>query len=280
MHVGRSPRPLVDCDGRVFGALAGCPRDPQWGDVAKEAGDFILRSKELCVFSPKQATHRRGNYPSLAEGISYGGGQKRVDNLKNSTNNTRVLNTLNQNVAICRLTKFGNAALQLFAPGLYNFYEENIAKLKEDNQSLCSNFNGSVFGGATYNFGPNVVTAMHTNHANLAWGWCSVTALRNFDHKQGGHLILWDLRLVIEFPAGATILIPSAILLHSNVNINANETRCSFTQYSAGGLFRWVDCRFQTQKQFEAEGGDMKRLGPERWKHGLSMLSWWKDFKL
>ncbi|KZT07845.1 uncharacterized protein LAESUDRAFT_650433, partial [Laetiporus sulphureus 93-53] len=168
------------------------------------------------------------------------------------------------NVAICHLTKFENAALQLFALGLYTFYTENIAKLKEDNQILHSNFNSSVFGAVSYNFGPNVVITMHTDHTNLAWGWCSITALENFDHKQGEHVILWDLHLVIEFSAGTTILIPSAILLHSNVNINANKTCCSFTQYSTDGLFRWVNYRCWIQKEFEAQEGDIKQLGPER----------------
>ncbi|KAJ7624191.1 hypothetical protein B0H17DRAFT_1151319 [Mycena rosella] len=52
-----------------------------------------------------------------------------------------------------------------------------------------------------------------------AWGWCSITALGDFDPNKGGHLILWDLRLAIRFPPGSTILIPSALLHHSNVAI-------------------------------------------------------------
>ncbi|KAJ7937906.1 hypothetical protein B0H13DRAFT_1580401, partial [Mycena leptocephala] len=61
-----------------------------------------------------------------------------------------------------------------------------------------------------------------------------------FDPDFGGHLVLWDLKLVIRFPPGATILIPSAIVRHSNVPIRPDERRCSFTQYTAGGLFRWI----------------------------------------
>ncbi|KAJ7883792.1 hypothetical protein B0H13DRAFT_2537891, partial [Mycena leptocephala] len=39
-----------------------------------------------------------------------------------------------------------------------------------------------------------------------------ITALRRFNPDLSGHLILWDLKLVIRFPPGSTILIPSAII--------------------------------------------------------------------
>jgi hypothetical protein len=53
-------------------------------------------------------------------------------------------------------------------------------------------------------------------------------------------------QLVIEFPPGSTILIPSSILSHSNTAVDDQEHRYSFTQYAAGGLFRWVDNGFRT----------------------------------
>jgi hypothetical protein len=104
----------------------------------------------------------------------------------------------------------------------------------------------------TFNFGPQTITFDHRDFANLAFGWCAITAIGKFDPKRGGHLILWDMKLVIEFPPGATILIPSAILRHSNVSLQPGEIRMSFTQYSAGGLFRWVDQGFRTAADFEA----------------------------
>lgn len=100
----------------------------------------------------------------------------------------------------------------------------------------------------------------------------------NFDPRLGGHLVLWDLRLVIEFPPGSTILIPSAVLCHSNIAIRAGETRYSFTQYTAGGLFRWVDHGFQkepeyfgglTEEELEKENEAME----QRWSMGLGLFS-------
>lgn len=72
----------------------------------------------------------------------------------------------------------------------------------------------------------------------------------SFDYTKGGHLILWDLKLVIQFPPGSTVLIPSSVLYHSNAAIQAGERRYSFTQYSAGGLFRWADNGFQSVNDY------------------------------
>ena len=68
-----------------------------------------------------------------------------------------------------------------------------------------------------------------------------------------GHIILFDLKIAIEFPPGSSILIPSALLRHGNVPIQPGETRLSFTQYCAGSLLRWADCGFRTYGEFEAE---------------------------
>jgi hypothetical protein len=106
--------------------------------------------------------------------------------------------------------------------------------------------------------------------------------LGNFDPTLGGHLVLWDLKLVIEFPPGSTILIPSATLRHSNVAIRKGETRYSFTQYTAGGLFRWVDQGFQsassyaaglTKAQLKKHERKEEQKGTERWKMGVNLFS-------
>ncbi len=135
-------------------------------------------------------------------------------------------------------------------------------------------FTNSVFAGVTFNLGPRTVTFGHRDHHNLPFGWCCVTALGDFDHEQGGHLVLWDLKLVIQIPAGASYLIPSAILKHSNVDIGKQETRMSITQYSAGGLFRWVACGMRSQAAYMGEGNTMTSR-QERWDEGIALLRRW-----
>ena len=95
-------------------------------------------------------------------------------------------------------------------------------------------------------------------------------------------MILWDLGLVIRFPPGSTILIPSALLTHSNVPIQPGEERYSIIQYSSSGLFCWVYNGFQSDKDFMATATpEMKKKREEdrkaRWGNGLQMFSIWDD---
>lgn len=152
-----------------------------------------------------------------------------------------------------------------------------MGKLLANDPTLTPNFAKNVFGAATFNLGPQVSTHVHTDHLNLPAGWCTVTAIGEFDPTEGGHLLLWDLKMMIEFPPGALILIPSAILRHSNTVVGKNERRYSFTQYSAGGLFRWVECGYKSQKEFNERGGVLKITGSERWRNGVGMWSTWKE---
>lgn len=144
-------------------------------------------------------------------------------------------------------------------------------------QHLRRNFDRSIFTSAAFNFGPNAWTYKHRDSLNCPFGWCSIQALGCFDPQKGGHLILWDLHLVIEFPAGALVLIPSATLMHSNIPVQPGDCRASFTQYCSGGLFRYVDNGFRTEAQLAAEDpAEYERmclLKRTRWKMGLALLS-------
>ncbi len=156
---------------------------------------------------------------------------------------------------------------------MHAYYGETLRKLCDDDPDLRPNFKGSVFGAATFNLGPQVATRVHTDHLNLPAGWCAITALGRFDPKSGGHLLLWDFNLIIEFPPGSLVLIPSAIIRHSNTAVGPGETRSSFTQYYAGGKIRWVECGFRSQKEFKRLGGVHSLSGAERWQRGVAMWS-------
>jgi hypothetical protein len=153
-----------------------------------------------------------------------------------------------------------------------------LGKLFDSNPSLRRNFKNSPWPTATFNFGPWTITFSHTDPGNLAFGWCAITALGSFDFRRGGHIILWDLGLVIDFPPGSTILIPSAVVWHSNTIIQPSETRYSFTQYAAGGLFRWVSNGFCSDKTFVAKASKQQMRQREearqrRWKDGVAKFS-------
>lgn len=138
-------------------------------------------------------------------------------------------------------------------------------------------FTKSVFSSATFNFGPNVWTYKHRDILNLPFGWCAVLALGLFDPTKGGHLVLWDLELIIEFPAGATILLPSATIAHSNIPVQAGDSRASFTQYTGGGLLRYIDNGFRTEAELQEEDAEeyARRCAEKdgRWEMGLGLFS-------
>ena len=164
-------------------------------------------------------------------------------------------------------------SFQAYAPILSTFCDRILTRLEDFNPSLHRPFPGSAFGTITFNFGPDVYTKPHKDYKNLSWGWCAVTSFGDFDPKKGGHLILWDLKIAVEFPPHSTILIPSAILEHSNTAIQPGEKRSTITQYNSAGIFRWVAYGFIPKWVAEEE-----RVEPELWwrkpKHMFSKIPW------
>lgn len=127
------------------------------------------------------------------------------------------------------------ASLQSFAPTLSNFTTTILNLVEFENPGLKRHFPGRSMACTTSNFGPAVCTFPHKGLESLCWGLCSVTSLGSYDPTKGGHLVLWDLGLVVDFPPYSTILLPSAIMLHSNTAIRKGETRIA--QYNSFGLF-------------------------------------------
>ncbi|KAJ7119330.1 hypothetical protein C8R43DRAFT_901029 [Mycena crocata] len=280
----RSARPLLDAKHRVFALLAGRPRPDQYGHDSYAA--VIDAATKLFAAQGANATGdgRRGPFVAVSTGNSFGGGQKRPGNLLNSRINAVICATMLGHWAIKRMAGFANGMFQSFAPTLHSFYTEQRGLLYLAAPYLCRIFPNSVsiFSACTFNFGPSTVTLLHVDAANLAWGWCAITALGNFNLDLGGHLILWDLNLIIRFPPSSTILIPSALLRHSNVSIQQGESRYSFTQYTAGGLFRWVynggrsDADFYrsaTAEQVHERESDRA----QQWEDGVKMFMVWNS---
>ncbi|KAJ6454060.1 hypothetical protein C8R47DRAFT_997442, partial [Mycena vitilis] len=233
---------------------------------------------------PNQQGGRRGNFSSISAGISFGGGQQ-ASNLALPNATVLLFQTLFSLACFFRIAGFANRLFQTWNPAVHALYTVTLDALTADyNPSLRRNFERrfSAFATATLNFGPTTVTLPHIDALNLAWGWCAITALGFFNPDTGGHLVLWDLLLIIRFPPGSTILIPSAILRHSNIGITPNETRYSFTQYSAAGLFRWVDNGFKSditvteeiRHDLDAQAA-RGRASQTRWKTGIDSYKRW-----
>lgn len=132
-----------------------------------------------------------------------------------------------------------SGSLDTFAPTLSMFTQSILNLLEIDNPNLRRHFPGHPMACTTFNLGPRTITFPHKDLKNLSWGLCSVTSFGSYNPTKGGHLVLWDLGIAVEFPAYSTILFPSAVILHSNTSIGEDETRLTITQYSSAGLFGW-----------------------------------------
>ncbi|KAK7013924.1 hypothetical protein R3P38DRAFT_3206494 [Favolaschia claudopus] len=292
--------PLVDEDRYVIGVFAAHPRDADWDEevaqkaaaLMEEAGDGIYNRVFSGVYYGTRRTERkqtskktppRGTYHARAYGNSMGGGQPFPQPFYQNVVNTIILVGLLAQTPFQRIAGFTNSIFQTYAPDLHAYYYSTMEKLHEWNTNLKRNFPSdmSVFAATTLNFDLQTLTFPHLDYANLAWGWCSITSLGNFDPDKGGHLILWDLKLIVRFPPGYTILIPSALIRHSNTSIQPNEKRFSFTQYTAAGIFRFVDNGFRSDVSVEArnmtdaERAERVEARKHRWVEGLKMYRRW-----
>ncbi|KAJ7664008.1 hypothetical protein DFH06DRAFT_1268636 [Mycena polygramma] len=273
---GRDPRPLVDSLGRIFAVLAGQPSDPSYATCAAAAFTALKNAAAAAQFPADMRKHRRGLFAAINVGLSYGKGQS-VPSWLHNKQYDRLADSLLADPHLDRMATYASAAFALWAPRLHAHYRSYDAALRSHLPHLRRPFTKSVFSCAAFNFGPNIWTFKHRDVLNLAFGWCAVQALGRFNPRRGGHLVLWDLKLIIEFPPGALILLPSATVAHSNIPVEAGEERASFTQFSAGGLFRFVDNGFRTEEQLREEDPvEYERiiaLKESRWEAGLSLFS-------
>ncbi|KAJ6456532.1 hypothetical protein C8R45DRAFT_844872 [Mycena sanguinolenta] len=267
----------------MCGVLGSTPRDTSsWKGVTDGAFALLEERRHRIRLPEDQLHHRRAHeqeaFPALAYGWSHGGGQTELGELCQNVANTCLTDELLAHEFFRRIVLFANVFFYLWAPLLFAFYSSQMVLLSGWKPSIRPNFVGSVFAAYTFNFCPHAICAPHLDFANLAWGWCAITALGDFDPDVSGHLILWDLRLIIHFPPGSTILLPSAIVRHSNVPIHGHKRRCSFVQYTASSLFRWVHNSFKTDEAWiagasHAEKAECAAKDKMRWATGMNMLS-------
>ncbi|KAJ7025058.1 hypothetical protein C8F04DRAFT_1269665 [Mycena alexandri] len=295
-----TPTPIIDADRNILLLLGGFPpKEEAWGtDVADKAAKGMEEAAKEIYTGAKwrrraglnEPVPRRGSHAAKHVGVAMGGGQRYPQNLAHAARNLVIFAGLFGLKSLQRIAGWTSVLFMAFAPQLHEYYRSTYAalcdwdRIQQRAKHIRRNFpeRTSVFTTATFNFGPVTVTLPHIDFGNLAWGWCAVTALGNFDPDRGGHLVLWDLNLIIRFPPGSTILLPSAILRHSNLQIGPNETRFSFTQFTPAGIFRWVYNDFRTDKDInaaksttEAEREQRRQDRASRWQEGIRMYTKW-----
>ncbi|KAM6494940.1 hypothetical protein JOM56_009563, partial [Amanita muscaria] len=276
----RRPHLILDREGLVVGALAGRPWDMDWDGVHDAAYEALHSAASRLSYRRKEVTNRRGPFPTLAYGISFGGGQTEPGYLQQGSNHKEEeLELLLKNKAIQRLCGFASYQGSFQARSMHIVSATTYTRRIQSKPS-----SQSVFPCRSFNLGPQTASLPHRDMGNLAHSWCSIAAVGQFNPELGGHLVLWDFGIAIEFPPGSTILIPSALFMHSNASVQEGETRHSIVQYAAGGLFRWVSNGCKTDKalgkSLNGNKGLKQRQRGEpdaRWEASIKMFSRWEE---
>ncbi len=102
------PKVVLDREGRLLLVLAGHPNDPTWGPMVQDAARSARAARERCVFDEDHLHHRRGDYPTLGYGISYGGGRTEPGPIDNKSGNEEELEKLFQSEPFQRMAGFAD----------------------------------------------------------------------------------------------------------------------------------------------------------------------------
>ncbi|KAG6904030.1 hypothetical protein DXG01_013102, partial [Tephrocybe rancida] len=262
--------------GRIVALGAAQSEDPTFVAALLRIADLLEDACARGNFSEKD--QGRGNFPILKWGFSHGGGRGSPMNLNlPSSKNFDLTEKVMSDPGFERLARQVSGAFAYWAPRLHAHYAETKEAICEWDPEL-KHWLGCAFAAFVCNLGPQTICIEHQDPANLAYGWCCVTPLGNFDPTRGGHVILWNIGVAVECPALRHFFLPSASIVHSNVAIHPNETRLSVTHYTAGALFKFVERGMMLEKDFKrtASKKDLKASAEKdrgRWKFGLSLFS-------
>ncbi|KAJ7709329.1 hypothetical protein B0H16DRAFT_1229745, partial [Mycena metata] len=98
----------------------------------------------------------------------------------------------------------------------------------------------SIFSAATFELGgPHPRAVSGVPHPHQAGTWSVLVALGNYSPLHGGHVIFWDLGLVVCFPPSTCILIPTGVVRYSFVCVRRGKRRYSLLQWAGAGIPRW-----------------------------------------
>ncbi|KAJ3506660.1 hypothetical protein NMY22_g17177 [Coprinellus aureogranulatus] len=253
----------------------GRPSDDSYMDAVREVHGLFIQVGKGGNWKGSDLCHKRGRkFPVINVGNGVGTGNPPY-NQRNPGHEAEA-KVLLESQALRRLAVHQSEAFKSMVPRVYDEYHAKTVEFRS-NTSVRPNWDQSIFSSAACNLGPRVATVFHRDCKNLPGGFCAIHALGDFDHTKGGHLVLKELKLIIQFPAGAMILIPSAMITHGNTPVQLHETRTSFTQYTSGSVFRWVDngCRTESAFKVADPAGYEQKMKEKatRWKNGLKLWS-------
>lgn len=106
----RQTQAIVDQKQRIIAVCVGRPSgDKTWESMHQKASEILGVAKDGILFGKKK--NRRGNFPALSFGISYGGGQKYPKVLVQKGNNGEILENLLKEKAFVRMSGFASGKI-------------------------------------------------------------------------------------------------------------------------------------------------------------------------
>ncbi|KAJ3557640.1 hypothetical protein NP233_g11688 [Leucocoprinus birnbaumii] len=248
--------PLLDDQDRIFMVLAGRPNSPEYVVACDDLYNFITDTLTMASanskFPDELRHHKRGNYTTLDAGIAYSQGMTTLSNHSLVGVVQEAANTILSSDLVNRVQGHLDATHAKFAPKLHAFtrrYVRKVFKKSRFHRKLRRLNKQSFYVCASANSGSKALTTRHTDEMNLGFAWCGVLNVGDFDPLLGGHLVLEELRFVVQFPPNSAILLPSACIHHCNTTIQEAEKRAVLTFYNPGGMFRYIDNYCMTEKE-------------------------------
>ncbi len=107
LTVHSKPLHIIDNQGRVIVYIVGHPKE--FDEVSKETIEAFERAEKLLSLNAAHTHHRRGKYRFVSTSISFGGGQMRPGNLRNTMNNESVMEELLLNWVVQHVVQFINS---------------------------------------------------------------------------------------------------------------------------------------------------------------------------
>ncbi|KAF9039643.1 hypothetical protein BDZ89DRAFT_945157 [Hymenopellis radicata] len=234
-------RSILDIHGHRASILVGSPPVQNWSDLATQACRDMTEIQEKLTKHRETSISRRGEYYSCGVGITANTRSSKPHNFANSAIETALLRDLLDRKAFEIMGEYSSDTLRDFYPDTWLEYDDCLASVISEDPTLMRLYERCCFAACHINFPPDAWTRFHLDTMNLRRGMCAVWALGNYDSTRGGHLILWDLGVIVEFPPGNMILLPSALVVHGNFAIIQDGViRGAFVLYSAGCLFKYV----------------------------------------
>ncbi|KAJ7631499.1 hypothetical protein B0H17DRAFT_1217865 [Mycena rosella] len=209
---GYDSRPLVDAHGRIFAVLVGQPQ----GMAA--------------AFPAAMRWHRRGLFAVINVSLSYGKGQTVPSALYVDPQYAGIVERLLGSRPSSAWRPSRALPLRCGRPASTNT-TASMTRHSTPIYPASPQLQTLVFSCAAFNFGPHVWT-FAIGHAERPIRLVPVQSASEFDATRSGHLVLWDLKLAVEFLHGALILLPSATITHSNIPVHLRRHARLFTQFT------------------------------------------------